>query len=104
MDALNAKKKLIVVVNTTLMDNHQAELADAMSERHFVFQTTVKGLFHTLTLDFATRQPYPPVNPRAFSNLLVEELALIIETVSRTRGNKDRVRDHNVKNAMITSC
>jgi beta-1,4-N-acetylglucosaminyltransferase len=33
MEALRLKKKLVVVINTLLMDNHQTELADAMAKR-----------------------------------------------------------------------
>lgn len=32
-----ARPKLIVVPNETLMDNHQTELAKALSEQHFVY-------------------------------------------------------------------
>lgn len=33
MEALRLRKKLVVVINTLLMDNHQEELAEAMQER-----------------------------------------------------------------------
>ena len=37
MEALRLKKKLVVVINTLLMDNHQTELAGAMAERGHLF-------------------------------------------------------------------
>jgi len=37
MEALKLKKKLVVVINTMLMDNHQTELAGAMAERGHLF-------------------------------------------------------------------
>ena len=37
MESLRLKKKLIVVINTQLMDNHQMELADAMANRGHLF-------------------------------------------------------------------
>lgn len=37
MEAMKYQKKLVVVINTLLMDNHQAELANAMGERGHLF-------------------------------------------------------------------
>lgn len=37
MEALRLQKKLVVVINTLLMDNHQTELAGAMAERNHLF-------------------------------------------------------------------
>jgi beta-1,4-N-acetylglucosaminyltransferase len=37
MEALKFRKKLVVVINTLLMDNHQEELACAMAERGHLF-------------------------------------------------------------------
>jgi beta-1,4-N-acetylglucosaminyltransferase len=37
MESLRLKKKLVVVINTLLMDNHQTELASAMAERGHLF-------------------------------------------------------------------
>ena len=37
MEALRMKKKLVVVINTKLMDNHQMELATAMSKRQYLY-------------------------------------------------------------------
>lgn len=37
MEALKYKKRLVVVINTALMDNHQTELAHAMAKRGHLF-------------------------------------------------------------------
>lgn len=37
MEALRMNKKLVVVINTLLMDNHQTELAGAMAKRGHIF-------------------------------------------------------------------
>lgn len=37
MEAMKYNKKLIVVINTLLMDNHQTELANAMGERDHLY-------------------------------------------------------------------
>jgi len=37
MEALKGQKRLVVVINTALMDNHQTELATAMAKRGHLF-------------------------------------------------------------------
>lgn len=37
MEALRLEKKLVVVINTRLMNNHQTELAEAMADRQHLF-------------------------------------------------------------------
>ena len=44
LEAVTLKKLLIVVVNDTLQENHQVELADAMTSRNYCFQTLPVGL------------------------------------------------------------
>jgi beta-1,4-N-acetylglucosaminyltransferase len=71
MDALAAKKKLIVVVNTMLMDNHQTELAEAMAAQQYCVATTCDELLATLeTADLETLQPYPRPDEDAFPALV----------------------------------
>ena len=50
MESLEAGKKLIVVVNETLMDNHQLELAEKMYEEGFLLYTTCAGLSEKVEL------------------------------------------------------
>eukprot|EP00730_Choanoeca_flexa_P013956 TRINITY_DN5912_c0_g1_i1.p1 TRINITY_DN5912_c0_g1~~TRINITY_DN5912_c0_g1_i1.p1 ORF type:complete len:205 (+),score=33.16 TRINITY_DN5912_c0_g1_i1:67-681(+) len=44
LEALSAEKQMIVVINDTLMHNHQAELATAMASRNHVISCTPKTL------------------------------------------------------------
>ena len=75
MDALEAKKKLIVVVNGNLMDDHQQELAQALSERKHLIATTIDELLQVVSV-FEPKQlvEYPDVNFNAFPQLIHQEL------------------------------
>ncbi|KAG0280149.1 N-acetylglucosaminyldiphosphodolichol N-acetylglucosaminyltransferase catalytic subunit alg13 [Linnemannia exigua] len=44
LEALRLNKKLIVVVNEDLMDNHQMELGSALHEQHYLVCCTVSCL------------------------------------------------------------
>ncbi|CAI5724812.1 hypothetical protein KXD40_003449 [Peronospora effusa] len=71
MDGLALKKKLVVVVNTELMDNHQMELAEAMADQKFCLQTSVDGLQRVLESGkWNDLQPYPQPNEQAFPDLV----------------------------------
>ncbi|KAI8998350.1 glycosyltransferase family 28 C-terminal domain-containing protein [Gaertneriomyces semiglobifer] len=48
LEALYARKKLIVVVNETLMDNHQVELADVLDQQNHVVKANVHELAEQL--------------------------------------------------------
>lgn len=48
LEVLRSNKKLLVVVNETLMDNHQSELADELSNKNYVLQTNVANLHENL--------------------------------------------------------
>lgn len=48
MEALNAKKLLIVVINETLMDNHQIELAEQLYNDKYLLYCTPETLTDTL--------------------------------------------------------
>lgn len=71
MDALSARKKLVVVVNTALMDNHQTELAEAMADGKYCVQTSPEGLQQVLeTADLDALVPYPSPDEDAFPELV----------------------------------
>lgn len=71
MDGLALKKKLVVVVNTALMDNHQTELAEAMADQKFCLETSVLGLQSVLeTGNWDDLQPYPQPDEQAFPDLV----------------------------------
>ncbi|CAI5743216.1 unnamed protein product [Hyaloperonospora brassicae] len=71
MDSLALQKKLVVVVNDALMDNHQTELAEAMAGRRFCLQTSVKELPRVLaTGHWTDLQVYPSPDEQAFPDLV----------------------------------
>ncbi|XP_055849491.1 UDP-N-acetylglucosamine transferase subunit ALG13 homolog [Episyrphus balteatus] len=59
MDILKNKKPGLVVVNDTLMDNHQVELAEQLAKDSYIFQCNLSSLEKSLkVLDFETLVPY----------------------------------------------
>ncbi|GMF35570.1 unnamed protein product [Phytophthora lilii] len=71
MDGLALGKKLLVVVNTALMDNHQTELAEAMAEQKYCLQTSVQGLQRALERgNWDDLRPYPQPDEQAFPDLV----------------------------------
>eukprot|EP00752_Nemacystus_decipiens_P004222 g3857.t1 len=82
MEALGLGKALVVVVNSALMDNHQAELAEAMAQRNYLRATTPEELAATLVaLDDSpsARTPYPSAKPEAFAAVVDEEMCIAQE-------------------------
>lgn len=62
---------MIIVVNETLMDNHQLEIANVMATDHHVFKTTPGSLLDTLRdADLTTLQPFPPPQTNRFASFL----------------------------------
>lgn len=60
MEALRLRKKLVVVINTLLMDNHQTELAGAMAERGNLFMVENPEMLQTKST-WSSFQDFEPV-------------------------------------------
>jgi beta-1,4-N-acetylglucosaminyltransferase len=73
LESLEANKKLIVVVNEKLMNNHQFELAEKMFDLGYLLFTTCDGLLEKIELinnkDF-TLNKYTPGLPALFGDYL----------------------------------
>lgn len=71
MEALALKKPLLVVINETLMDNHQSELSDAMMEEGYLTSTTCSQLANTIkNLSLEVNKTYPARDHDAFPSLV----------------------------------
>lgn len=73
IESLEAQKKLIVVCNEDLMDNHQFELAEKMSQMGYLIYTTCSNLHSTLNLfqnASAKYKKYEPGKPSLFGSYL----------------------------------
>ena len=73
LEVLQAGKPLLVIVNDDLMDNHQVELAQRLSEEQFLIYGTVSTLAESLR-QFQSRRgelrPYPAPQPDIFTNFI----------------------------------
>ncbi|ORX87605.1 glycosyl transferase [Anaeromyces robustus] len=71
LDALELHKKIIVVPNETLMDNHQIELANAMSKKGVIISSSISELINTLNnLENIEFKPFLKENNNAFVDIL----------------------------------
>ena len=74
LESLEANKKLIVVVNENLMDNHQLELAEKMYTEGFLLYTNCQGLTEIIQQINSTEgsllKKYTPGNPTLFGSYL----------------------------------
>ncbi|KAK3847459.1 MAG: UDP-N-acetylglucosamine transferase subunit ALG13 [Linnemannia gamsii] len=71
LEALRLNKKLVVVVNEDLMDNHQMELGSALHEQHYLVCCTVSTLEKTLQeKEYNSLEPFPQPDPSRFANFL----------------------------------
>lgn len=67
IDVLTLKKPLIVVINDTLMNNHQIELAEQLAKDGYLFYSNVKNLPEILEqIDTAKLKEYEPGNIEKF--------------------------------------
>ncbi|KAG6881975.1 hypothetical protein C0992_013029 [Termitomyces sp. T32_za158] len=75
LDVLRLGKPLLTVVNTTLLDNHQQELASALAELGHLQCSSVPDLAQTIeTFDSSSIVPFPPFDGRRFAKLLDEHM------------------------------
>ena len=71
IEALEAGKPLIVIVNDNLMDNHQTELADKLSDDGYLVRGTVTTLTQTLLkLKQTDLKAYPTPDSSIFSSFV----------------------------------
>ena len=80
-EALEYRKKLLVCINESLMDNHQKELAAALAEKKYCIYTTPKNLCSLLYNDvkFDDLVPYPRPDNDVFPNFLNEYLGFSLD-------------------------
>ncbi|KAJ3514537.1 hypothetical protein NMY22_g14700 [Coprinellus aureogranulatus] len=78
LDVLGKEKRLIVVPNETLLDNHQQELAVALEENGHLKSSSVANLAETIC-EIHTVQliPFPPHDGKLFAGIVDETMGLI---------------------------
>ncbi|KAF5386885.1 hypothetical protein D9615_001899 [Tricholomella constricta] len=75
LDVLRVGRPLIVVVNTTLLDNHQQELADALADLGHLQHCTIPDLAQTIeSFQPSSIVPFPAFDGSRFSNVLDEHM------------------------------
>ncbi|XP_035264041.1 UDP-N-acetylglucosamine transferase subunit ALG13 homolog [Anguilla anguilla] len=80
LEALGAKRPLLVVVNDKLMDNHQLELAKQLHADSHLLYCTCSTLTETLrTMDLSVLTPFLPGQPQNFARFLDRALGLHTE-------------------------
>jgi beta-1,4-N-acetylglucosaminyltransferase len=77
MEGLGLQKQMVVVINESLMGNHQTEVADALEAENYLFSTT-PGKLATLLLqkDLSHLKIRPSPNTSLFPALLRDELGI----------------------------
>jgi len=78
LEVLGYKKKLIVVVNEKLMDNHQSELAEKLADCGYVDYSSVNNLATLLqTCSLTPTNYFPQTDKSLFQNFLMKQLNMI---------------------------
>ena len=73
LQVLERKKKLLVVVNEDLMDNHQTELAEKLFKEQHVLFCTPSSLCHLIqSMDLSNLRPFPPGDTLTIAKFLDE--------------------------------
>ncbi|KAI4457652.1 glycosyl transferase-related [Holotrichia oblita] len=70
LEVLHEHKPLIVVINESLMDNHQSELAEQLQSDGYLYFCTCRTLKDTLMKDLKQLKPYPKPKDNLFSDYL----------------------------------
>jgi beta-1,4-N-acetylglucosaminyltransferase len=80
LEVLREKKRLIVVVNTSLMDNHQAELAEALEERGYLFATTPDQLKVCVNKNLDELTRYEDTDLKLFPQIVDDAMGFLHNT------------------------
>lgn len=68
-------KKLIVVVNKSLMDNHQYQIAQAMESRNHLLCSDTSDLLSKIEqIKSAVLDPFPKAKPALFASIVNEQM------------------------------
>ncbi|TFK72197.1 glycosyl transferase [Pluteus cervinus] len=78
LEVLRLGKPLIVIPNPTLLDNHQEEVATALSELGHLKSCTPSQLPTTIEgFDTTSMVPFPPFDGNRFQRLLDEQMGFV---------------------------
>ncbi|KXJ13617.1 UDP-N-acetylglucosamine transferase subunit ALG13 homolog [Exaiptasia diaphana] len=77
LEALQAGRHLIVVINEDLMGNHQFELAKQLAKDNHLYYSTCSSLQDVLEdQDLSNLVPFPPGNPKVFGSYMNSVMGL----------------------------